>query len=1512
MQVEDFERAVSAVFAQGAISPTARSEAEQYLRAVCGSSSGSLLLLSTLQSRCSFEARFFALQQLLLLLPEQQQQQRQNVRDLLFCSMRLRVCSEAAWARSSSSSSGNSFEETGSAAAALAAAATDPAATADAAAVHNKLALLAARLLAADLQDCAAEGGATGTPQAAAAAAAAATPAAAAAAAATKGAFMPLRRLLHEEVCALSLHLQQAGATSAAAAAAALAQRCSSCCSSSCAAAAGQSLPATLESLRVALRVLLMLHQEYLDDLPASALSAALKSSFPYDEDPCCLAGVAACPPPFSPLLLQLLQLLQQTHQHSAALGGVLQLCCSVAERYVGWIDLLLPDRTAAAAAAAENGVKDSSSNMNLLQLLGVTWLSSGCADAASAIVVLLHRKMEPASRIDLLCRIQVADWLLHRVPLQEVASSAPLLGPFAAIVNAAAGALIEASAALAERLEAAGKNASCDALLQQPRSSSPQLAGLAPRQLLQQGLSAIWMLLPLSIQLLGSGSLGVSSAVVASLSLLLSKAALLQRQEALLLQPLQASRFELLVLQLLQVLLTRLAEVDALVEAAQQQQQQQQEAVYSSLDEEELEQLFAYKEALTGLFRKACGSYQDRVLLWIREGLQQQLQQLPQQQQQQQQQQQRRSQQQELSALLHMLLVLTDDINDLQERLKDSSSPLHLCLLQLLQLLQSEHASAAFASPTAAESFMRFLVRVSPLFCKQQQHIPGALSLLAGPHGVCSSNRSIAPKACLALLRFVKNCLPHSASYTGLLLQHLLQQQCFDIPRGSSSSSSSTAAQRRVRPATPPSCSNSSRQEPLALAAAADVYVHPRAFQVEQQLLLYEAAGVLLGSRLHQAGAAGSEAAADGGSSAAAAAAAKERLLLLHALLAKATAAFSSEMPLHAAVTAKPTGAAGAAARIAVYWGRCTNALASLSKGFQPFRLAASGGAAGSPAAREGRSDPPTSAEIRIAWVQTLSLFTDAVLEAGKPGGVLEAGEVTLLLLPPFFPACIFLLRRLLCLLGPLAAAAIGRLLPLLYDALLLETDTLGPVAAGCLELQQQQTEPAALQLSGFCSQVVVSLRDPEVTSLLLQHFPMILERHLGLYLKAVAAEAQQPTPSAELQRECGALQEHLVTFIAAAARETPETFSRFAAASMLQGTADSGSNNGSSRGAALFGDAVSRCISSSSSSSSEELAATQRALLQLLHQHQQQLHMLLYGSLQPSRGPSAVTAGSPFGTPASQEISSITWRCTFLFLLQCCCPAGRCSAAAAVAAAAAAAQALGHLAAGLICKGSRVLDAEQQQEEQQQQQQQQQRLAVLPRELQQVAEALRDFAQQSAALELQLRERRCQAGGGAASSQQNEEAQLLQQQQQQRAQELNQQQAAQQLSLLLPLPPLFVVTARLFAFLRPDDPQHLKVAADIAGLWRVLGSGVPPGSPQRSLPAAAAAAAAAAGSRLSGFFSPLRSGIQQALAEALGPLTPHSLEAAAAFVDTLGRAEGQQVRDLVRAWQQRFLLTR
>lgn len=203
---------------------------------------------------------------------------------------------------------------------------------------------------------------------------------------------------------------------------------------------------------------------------------------------------------------------------------------------------------------------------------------------------------------------------------------------------------------------------------------------------------------------------------------------------------------------------------------------------------------------------------------------------------------------------------------------------------------------------------------------------------------------------------------------------------------------------------------------------------------------------------------------------------------------------------------------------------------------------------------------------------------------------------------------------------------------------------------------------------------------------------------------------------------------------------------------------------------------------------------------------------------------------------------------------------------------------------------------------------QQQQQQLALLPPDLQQVQELLCDFTQQNAALEIQLRQRRSPRGL-SQSVQPPEDVQLLRHQQHQRAQAVNQQQAGQQLSLLLPLSSLFHITAKLFASLKADDPQQLKLAADIGGLWCVLGYGIPPGAPQRSVSAATTTAAAAAGGQLLAFFSPLRSAIQEALGEALRSVNANPGIASAALIEALGHIGSQQLRETVRAWQQRFL---
>lgn len=305
------------------------------------------------------------------------------------------------------------------------------------------------------------------------------------------------------------------------------------------------------------------------------------------------------------------------------------------------------------------------------------------------------------------------------------------------------------------------------------------------------------------------------------------------------------------------------------------------------------------------------------------------------------------------------------------------------------------------------------------------------------------------------------------------------------------------------------------------------------------------------------------------------------------------------------------------------------------------------------------------------------------------------------------------------------------------------------------------------------------------------------MLERHLELYLKAVAAAAQNVT-SAELQRECRALQEQLVLLVATATREAPEILLSFAAASALPSGSDnrdcckvSGTSNGM----------VEQCLSTSSFNNvdfySSGATITHRALLQLLHQEQQHLHLLLYGSLHSSRAASAVTSRTPQGVPPSQEIAGVTWKCILLLLLHCCFPGG-CPVVAA-----AATQSWGQLAAAFLFKPEpRGESSEQQRLE----------LLKLPPDLQGIQEVLCEFAKKGAAFETQ-RQRR-QQGGSSQALHKTEDTQLLRQERSHRLQSLNQQQAGQQFSLMLPLPSIFKITARLFASLKTDEPQHIKVS--------------------------------------------------------------------------------------------------
>lgn len=80
---------------------------------------------------------------------------------------------------------------------------------------------------------------------------------------------------------------------------------------------------------------------------------------------------------------------------------------------------------------------------------------------------------------------VQLIEWLLHEIPLTEVAASPAMIVPFATMVNAATAALTDATATLAEKLEAVGAS---DVLGPVAAGSNNTLvADRNPREVLQQ-----------------------------------------------------------------------------------------------------------------------------------------------------------------------------------------------------------------------------------------------------------------------------------------------------------------------------------------------------------------------------------------------------------------------------------------------------------------------------------------------------------------------------------------------------------------------------------------------------------------------------------------------------------------------------------------------------------------------------------------------------------------------------------------------------------------------------------------------------------------------------------------------------------------------------------------------------------------------------------------------------------------------------------------------------------------
>ena len=79
----------------------------------------------------------------------------------------------------------------------------------------------------------------------------------------------------------------------------------------------------------------------------------------------------------------------------------------------------------------------------------------------------------------------QIIEWLLHEIPLTEIAATPSMIVPFAAIVNATTAALTYATASLAEKLEGAEGSLGLGSVMAD--SNNALVACRNPRELLHQ-----------------------------------------------------------------------------------------------------------------------------------------------------------------------------------------------------------------------------------------------------------------------------------------------------------------------------------------------------------------------------------------------------------------------------------------------------------------------------------------------------------------------------------------------------------------------------------------------------------------------------------------------------------------------------------------------------------------------------------------------------------------------------------------------------------------------------------------------------------------------------------------------------------------------------------------------------------------------------------------------------------------------------------------------------------------
>ncbi|CBZ54762.1 conserved hypothetical protein [Neospora caninum Liverpool] len=1178
--MERFEEAVQVVFFQQALRSQAERErqerAQVYLDEILAAPEGWAHLLQWLPALASVEARFWTLQALLnTVFPSSSPQQRQTIREgiLTHCILRrLRGSEESGEGTASGDSAqgpggGSSAAlcegRSGSRAGEERGTNAQASAQREDAAVKNKTALLIVRLLQIDFPST------------------------------WPSAFLELRRLLTIAVEATTLLPSPTGAEKAS--------------------AHSPRALAVLDGLDTCLRILLLLHQEIVEDpfAPPEAeqarrdaeIRAGLRQHFSSSElsagpsDGACVS--------FSRLLLQLLQL--PTIRQDAAL---LRLTCELIGRYIGYMDLLLPPSTREAVARSQSGalgrlgssahaegetrpttaVGDAdgdgeiATEGTLVHLLLETWLACSCEEASNAVVAFAHKKMEAETKARLLSRMGLAEAL--RACTQQVAQRPELVAGFASMVNTAASAFLEAAHALKQREKeglspcensrngATGPGGEETQACGQRASTEKQRTGCG-KDTSRAALMAwhrVSLLLPVIVELFACPVMDIAFRVEPFLSLFCNKTrfqrdpqkgSLADRRDEALggalpsdfstsqsLAPFLTNMLQLLYQKLASQLYKRVFLVHQVHAFSWLQ-----EMTASVCNRLSLSEASAVSPSLTSLPSSGLpGSLsstssplpaEPSAALW-----------------------------RELGAALHLLLLSAEHVKDLSREMKDLTHCLPACLLSLLQT-NAVFRFSALPPPHVRLQLLAVLGRFAPFFSHHPEYLPTALQLLLGPAFLNLSPAALSPpepkrsgarlarlqrrlacvasRSCLSLLRFLKNTQPQVNAFTVDILHALQSENCLQIPLPS------PAALTLSRGAFEAARDRASEVETTGAAL-----VPNKLFSVDDQQLLFEAAGVLLGARNSGGAAQGlrgprAQPEADGQADGCAPNPQKaeprrglsqeEKIRLLHQLLQHLVPAFDT-------TKLSKLSSPEEAACWALLWARTCNAIASLTKAFPSC-------------AGEGRESSAGGDRTREVWKEAFQHISYATQVALSPSS-LRPELRNVILFSPFFHSFVFLLRRGLHLLSSDILPVMHATLPLLYEALpsplsssraleaperlFLSSSTACTPSGACGGAAPCTPQGCGAQLASLVTYFLVTLKEKSLVAhggfLSEDLLRNIFWRHFTLWWRA-------ETESPEFLRDQAELQEQLSLLLSTVGKEVPALLAGFLAADPVSSSA-------------------------------------------------------------------------------------------------------------------------------------------------------------------------------------------------------------------------------------------------------------------------------------------------------------------------------------------------------------------